>query len=327
MVVPGTSLTIDQVANTLGYGFATTSYYTNGLAVLPAMSDLVDLVDVFTDQEGEPDDIYLVGVSEGGLITTLSVEQHPDIFDGGLAMCGPYGDFNGQVDHFGDFRVVFDYFFPGLMPEGPVDIPDWLIETWESEYYSTTVKPVIEDEDNASKVDQLLAVTDVSPYSYDTPTSTNVIENLLWYNVFATNDGKAKLGGQPFDNQDRLYGGSDDDAQLNASVERFSADPTALDQIAANYQTTGILTIPLVTLHTTGDAVVPYWHATRYRGKTIVADNIALHEHIRVDRHGHCSFTADEVIGAFNRLVAMVENPPPYQPVKRAFLPVVVAAP
>jgi len=254
MVVPGTSLTIDQVANTLGYGFATTSYYTNGLAVLPAMSDLVDLVDVFTNQEGEPVDIYLVGVSEGGLITALSIEQHPDIFDGGLAMCGPYGDFNGQVDHFGDFRVVFDYFFPGLMPEGPVDIPDWLIETWESEYYSTTVKPVIEDEDNASKVDQLLAVTDVSPYSYDTPTSTNVIENLLWYNVFATNDGKAKLGGQPFDNQDRLYGGSDDDAQLNAGVERFSADPTALDQ-------------------------------------------------------------------------AMVENPPPCQPVKRAFLPVVVAAP
>jgi len=325
MVVPGTSTTIDQVANMLGYGFATTSYYTNGLAVLPALSDLVDLVDVFTGKEGEPDDVYLVGVSEGGLITTLSVEQHPDVFDGGLAMCGPYGDFSGQVDHFGDFRVVFDYFFPGLMPEGPVDIPGWLVETWESEYYSTTVQPVIKDESNVGKVDQLLAVTGVSPYSYEPPTSTNVIENLLWYNVFATNDGKAKLGGQPFDNQDRLYSGADDDAQLNAGVERFSANPVALDQIAANYQTTGILTVPLVTLHTTGDPVVPYWHATRYRGKTIVADNIALHEHIRVDRHGHCSFTADEVVGAFNRLVAMVENPPPYQPVKRVFLPVVAA--
>ena len=30
-------------------------------------------------------------------------------------MCGPVGDFAYQVDHIGDFRAVFDYFFPGLM--------------------------------------------------------------------------------------------------------------------------------------------------------------------------------------------------------------------
>jgi pimeloyl-ACP methyl ester carboxylesterase len=324
MVLNG--LAVDQEITDRGYAFATTSYATNGLAVLPAISDLLDLVDIFTTTRGIPNHIYLVGVSEGGLVTTLSVEQHPDVYDGGLAMCGPYGDFSRQTAHFGDFRVVFDYFFPGLMPGSPLTIPDGFMETWESGYFSAEIEPVVASEESVGAVDQLLSVTDVSPYTHVPPTNTeivtSVIENLLWYNVFATEDGKAKLGGQPYDNQDRWYRGSDDDAALNAAVERFSADAAALEKVEAHYQTSGELSVPLVTLHTTGDPVVPYWHATRYRGKTIGADNIALHQHFKVERHGHCSFDFLEILAAFNYLVDMVENPPPYEPAQRLFLPV-----
>ena len=148
-----------------------------------------------------------------------------------------------------------------------------------------------------------------------------VIEKLLWYNVFGTNDAIDKLGGQPFGNQSRVYSGSADDEQLNQSVERYSADQAALDEIETYYQTSGQLTVPLVTLHTTGDHLVPYWQALGHRGRVISADNIALHEMQTVDRYGHCTFTAFEVLGAFNRLSAMVADPPPYQPVQRLLLP------
>jgi pimeloyl-ACP methyl ester carboxylesterase len=324
MTLPG-GITLADIANSLGYAFATTSYSTNGLAVLEGVADLVDLVDIFTTQKGAPDKVYLIGGSEGGLITTLAVEQHPDVFDGGLAMCGPYGDFGYQINYFGDFRVIFDYFFPGLIPGSPVDIPDWLMEGWDT-YYETTIKPEIEDPANASLVDQLLSVTNASYDTEDPSTKEATIQALLWYNVFSTDDGIDKLGGQPFDNQARVYTGSDDDAQLNQGVQRFSADQAALDEIAAHYQTTGHLSVPLVTLHTTGDPLVPYWHAIRYYGKTIAADNIALHDHFEADRYGHCNFTPTEVLYAFYRLVDMVNNPPPYQPVKRAFLPLVMRA-
>jgi pimeloyl-ACP methyl ester carboxylesterase len=322
MVLNGTSIT--QTVMSMGHAFATTSYRRNGLAVRPAITDLLDLVNIFTTTKGVPDHVYLVGVSEGGLITTLSVEQHPEVYDGGLAMCGPYGDFRGQVNHFGDFRVVFDYFFPSLMPSSAITIPDGFTETWESGYFSANIKPEIEASENVEKVDQLLKVTGVSPYEYLPPASTDVISNLLWYNVFATEDAKAKLGGQPFNNQDpyRWYGGSDDDETLNDTVDRFEADKEALDSVSEHYQTSGFLSVPLVTLHTTGDPVVPYWHAARYRGKTIAADNIALHDHIEVERHGHCSFGLMDILGAFNQMVHMVENPPEYQPVSRVFLPV-----
>ena len=124
-------------------------------------------------------------VSVGGLITALSVEQHPDIYDGGLAMCGPYGDFQGQVNHFGDFRVVFDYFFPGLMPGPALTIPHGFMAEWDSGYFVDVIEPVVFNVANSSEVDQLLSVTGVSPFGYDLPESTESIERLLWYNVYA----------------------------------------------------------------------------------------------------------------------------------------------
>jgi hypothetical protein len=131
------------------------------------------------------------------------------------------------------------------------------------------------------------------------------------------------LGGQPFDNRNRVYSGTTDDKRLNQQVARYDADNAALVALAGGYETTGHLTKPLVTLHTTGDPIVPYWQAIQYRGKTVVADNIALHEHLTVQAYGHCRFSTFDVLNAFTRLVTMVDTPPVYQPVQRAYLPVV----
>jgi len=79
----------------------------NGLAVRQGLADVVDLVNIFNAIKGPVQKVYLVGASEGGLITTLGVERHPDVFSGGLAVCGPIGSFPLQVNYIGDFRVVF----------------------------------------------------------------------------------------------------------------------------------------------------------------------------------------------------------------------------
>jgi pimeloyl-ACP methyl ester carboxylesterase len=323
MVLPGTGISVADVVTSLGYGFATTSYSTNGLAVRQGLADLADLVGIFAAQKGSPGTVYLVGVSEGGLITALAVEASPDLYDGGLALCGPYGDFTVQINYLADMRAVFDYFFPGLIPGSAVEIPQWLVTGWDA-YYEATVKPQLVDPANAARVDQLLRVTQ-APYDPQTPGSKEaVIYDVLSYNVEGTNDAVQKLGGQPFDNRSRVYSGSNDDVALNRGVVRYDAAAAALDEIEAGYQTSGSLALPLVTLHTTGDHVVTYWQSTRYRGKTISADNIALHEARTADRYGHCQFEAAEVLGAFNRLVSLVENPPPYRPVQRSFLPLTV---
>ena len=46
-----------------------------------------------------------------------------ELFSSALAACAPIGSFRQQVNYLGDFRVLFDYFFPGVLPGSPVAMP------------------------------------------------------------------------------------------------------------------------------------------------------------------------------------------------------------
>jgi pimeloyl-ACP methyl ester carboxylesterase len=299
-------LCIPDLVNYLGYNFATTSYATNGLAVLPGIDDVVELVSLYTEEFGVPDHVLIVGASEGGLVTTLAVERYPGVFDGGLATCGPIGNFQKQINYMGDFRVVFDYFFPGLIPGSPVDIPPDLIPLWDG-YYHQNVEPVVFGRSNRSPLQQLFKVTKAAYDRGDKLATMQIsVEDLLWYDVNSTNNATDVLGGQPFDNTNRVYRGSLDDAALNAGVSRFAADLAAKREIQAHYQTTGILSKPLVTLHTTLDQQVPYWHEALYLQKTKASGAWPTfhEEYPPTQGYGHCMFGTADVLGAFDLLAS-----------------------
>jgi pimeloyl-ACP methyl ester carboxylesterase len=292
----GTS--VPGLVNSLGYAFAVTSYRTNGLAVIPAIDDLRDLVDVFHRTVGTTSRVYLTGVSEGGLITTLSMERYPQIYNAGLAACGPIGDFPGQINYLGDFRVIFDAYFPGVIPGFPAAIPSNVIADWAT-LYSPNVTTAITANPQAAQ--QVLKVTWAA--GADTPANTmTTFQDVLWYNVFTTNDAVQKLGGNPYDNRNRWYFGSQDDFALNSKVERLTASTTALANMQA-YQTTGKLLRPLVTLHTTGDQIIPYWHEWEYGLKALFAGSSSKLISIPVSRYGHCNFQASDVLFGFVLMV------------------------
>ncbi len=309
----GDQTCVNEVVNNFGLAFGVTSYPTNGLAVLPGVADVVNLVNVFSNTYGAPSVTLLAGVSEGGLVTTLATEQYPEIFDGGLAACGPIGDWVAQVNYFGDFRVLFDYYFPGIIPSQVVTIPQWLIDDWtNNSYFSNVVEPLIFDPGSAFSLTELLATSNVPHLPGVTDTIRTAVEDVLAYNVMATNESMEKLGGNPFDNITRVYSGSVDDAALNAGVVRFSADPAALIAME-DYETSGVLERPLVTLHTSLDQQVPQWHEPLYREKVYATQSWMWHvdQPVPVDNYGHCNFDAnDEVLQAFFTLLALVADPP-----------------
>ena len=316
LVIGGVS--IPETITSLGYAFATSSYSANGLAMREGVADLVDLVDIFVAAHGAPGVTYLAGPSEGGIITALAIEKHPRVFDGGLAACGPVGGIPAQVNFMGDFRVVFDYYFPDLLPGEAISIPQELIDHWET-HYATVVYPAISAPASAYSMTQLLAVTGAAYDPADPATAYTTTQGLLWYSVFATNDARTKLGGQPFDNQGRAYSGSDDDAALNAGVYRYAADQAALDAMEADYQTFGDLRRPVVTIHTTLDEIIPYWHETLYRAKIVAHGREALHQDLAVPRYGHCNFQPAEVVQALALLAEMVAA---HTPEYRLYMPV-----
>jgi pimeloyl-ACP methyl ester carboxylesterase len=292
---------LPDLIQSLGFAFATTSYRQNGLAILEGVDDISELVLAFPGVAGRgARRTFLTGASEGGIVTALAVERSPQLYSGGIAACGPVGDFRYQLNYWGDFRVLFDYFFPGVIPGSAIKVPPGVIENWE-ELYLPAIRLAVEANPSAAR--QLIRASKAAVDPADPSTTSKTIINLLWYNVFATNDGVAKLGGNPFDNRGRWYWGSNNDLLLNLSVKRYSADPVALNALTA-YQTSGRLTRPLITLHTTGDEIIPYLHEYLYLGKARTGAGGALLP-ITVQRYGHCNFTPQEAVNSFALLLLL----------------------
>jgi pimeloyl-ACP methyl ester carboxylesterase len=192
LVLPdGTPL--PTLVQSLGYAFATTSYRQNGLAILEGVDDVRQLVAAFPS----PALTHVVGVSEGGLVATLLAERWPELFRSSVAACAPIGSFRAQIDTFGDFRVLFDYFFPGVIPGSPILIPPDVIAGWHATYIPRISLAL------AANPRRALELMRVSRAAYDPANPVTIVNTtikMLEYNVLGTNDAVLKLGGNPFSN-------------------------------------------------------------------------------------------------------------------------------
>lgn len=293
---------VSQVVNSMGYAYATTSYRSNGLVADLAVDDVAELVSAIrTRFRPDPTRTFVVGFSEGGLVAALVAERRPAFVDGVLAACGPVGDFTAQIDYFGDMRVLFDYFFPGVIPGDPMAVPDSVRAAWETKYAPAVAAALAADPERTL---ELLTVAGAPHGQDDLPVASATVTGALWYDVFALPDATLRLGGQPFDNVGRTYQGSSDDAALNAGVARVAADANGRAGLEA-FETGGSLGVPVVTLHTTRDPVVPAAQSVRYGEKIAAAGAGALLAQRTVDRYGHCAFQAAELFDAFNALLQL----------------------
>jgi pimeloyl-ACP methyl ester carboxylesterase len=290
-----------QVVNGLGYGYATTSYRANGLVADEAVDDVAQLVDKVRSRfTPDPSRTFIVGVSEGGLVAALAAERHPDRFVGALAGCGPVGNFAGQIDYLGDFRVLFDYFFPDVSPGGAVDVPDSVRAQWTSVFAPKVTAAIAADQQATL---ELLTVAGAPHDAASLPFAPTTALDILFYDVFALPDARLRLGGQPYDNIGRVYQGSSDDGALNAGVARVAADASARTGLDA-FETSGTLSIPVSTLHTTGDPIIPLSQETSYADKVDAQGATSFLSQQAPDRYGHCTFTGAEVLQAFGSLTA-----------------------
>ena len=291
---------LPDLINGLGFAFATNSYSKTGLAIRQGQADTVDLANIFATKKGKPQKVYLIGASEGGLITALNVEQRPDVFSAGVAACGPIGDFPLQINYFGDARATFEFFFPGLIPGQPFHPDQGLISIW-NDYYQNSVKPFLFNPANRHRLDQWVTVAKL-PFDANNYLTTveQSVNDALHYSVVDINDSTTTLGGFPFDNTSRWYSGSDNDLLLNLLVPRIGANPAAITEMTKFYNTSGVLTRPLISLHTLRDQQVPYVHEQIYDVKTFFSGSLfTRHLELPIDRYGHCNFTEDEALISF----------------------------
>jgi len=315
---------VSVIVTGLGLAFATTSYRANGLVVRDGTQDLQRLVALFRELYGPLGGaVYGVGASEGGLITVLAAERHPELFDGALALCPPIGSFQRQLDYFNDIRVLFDAFYnqpgqPPVLAGSAVAVPPELTEEFASEYQAFTasggvvVGPLLGQILAALAADpartaQFLTAAGVGYLLQQPPAVIGfTVIRLLAYNVLNTTDAQEVLGGQSFDNLNTDYGAPGPDP-LDALVERFAADQAALSHIRAQYETSGRLRVPLVTLFNTEDPIVPIFQRGLYQAKVDAAGTEGLLTQLTSSVvFGHCTFAPGEAEATFALLVSQV---------------------
>lgn len=301
LVLPdGTS--IAGLVNSYGFGFAASSFSRNGLSTPEGVQDTAGLVDVLKNLGIPAEKYFITGASEGGLVAVKSLETNPALYSGAVAVCGPIGSFQDQINYFGDVRVLFDYFFPGVLKTGTpgesaISIPPALQADWFSVYEPNVVKALAA---NPLATLQLLSVAKIA-VGLDPSTIAESITGALWYNVFATNDAIATLNNQnPYGNTTRVYHGSFNDAKLNQTVARFAEGSVNLSP----YETTGVLHDPLVTLHTIADPIIPFSQEALYAKKAATAGSSADLAEIPALAYGHCNVNGTEATAALLLMLA-----------------------
>lgn len=301
--------TVPEILLPLGFAFATSSYHKNGYAVEQGGADMTALLAHVKTllPPNQLKKVYITGGSEGGLIATMLLERNPQSYSGGLALCAPIGGAPFQVQYLGDFRVAFNYFFPGIFPAGRLDPGQDAFQAWDMDVEAITA--AIRADPSAAN--QLYSVTRAAVDPADPETRIATALHLLFYSVWETHDLLETAGGNPYDNRSRLYFGSVNDFRLNTNVERFAADPAAAAYMRQFYQPTGRLARPLVTLHTTLDDLVPFVHETLYILQVLRAGRFQQLTPLSVNRYGHCNFTAEEIIGAFGVMLLRTGGPLP----------------
>jgi hypothetical protein len=87
------------------------------------------------------------------------------------------------------------------------------------------------------------------------------------------------------------------------NAPRVSADPSAVAYLAQNISFNGQISLPVLTMHTTGDGLVIPENEQAYASVVRRADDSRLLRQVFVSRAGHCAFTPAETITAVQTLL------------------------
>ncbi len=281
-----------------GFAVASSSFSDNGFVLKDAIQRTHQLTGVFTSRVGRPRRVLLSGHSLGSMAALRLAESHSSQYDGALVMCGFIGGTTREVEYVATARLAYDYFFPGVIPGSVFSIPDTADYRPGTPLFNNVRASLV-----AGFAPPFTTLRFASAAGLPGNSAAELVAsalNVLGFNLrYTPNLLQHTHGHIPFDNQNVVY----PDAALNAGIQRWSGDADALNYIAQYYTPTGALQVPVQTLHSDRDPVVPVWHEDVYAQRVLDQGAAELLEQTVVSAHGHCAFTTQQVLTAFDRLV------------------------
>jgi pimeloyl-ACP methyl ester carboxylesterase len=282
-----------------GFAVASSSFSGNGFILKDAVQRTHQLTGLFTARFSQPRRVLLAGHSLGSMAALQLAESHPGQYDGALVMCGFVSGTTREIAYMATARLVYDYLFPGVIPGSVFSIPEDLDYRPGTALFTAVQGSLIAGFAPPFKTLQFAATAGL-PGNNATELVTSAL-SVLGFNLRYTRDVLQHTHGHiPFDNQNVVY----PDAALNLGIQRWTGDADALNYVAKYYTPTGRLTVPVQTLHSDRDPVVPAWHENAYAqlvGEEGASDLLEQHT---ISAYGHCAFTPQQVLTAFDQLIA-----------------------
>ena len=326
-----------------GYALAGSSYSQNGWAIQQAFHDQIALLDFFDATCGTPTRTIAAGISEGGIISVGLVQLYPDRFAGALPVCAALSGSVGAWNQALDSAFAFDVLLAGntlpivhlLAPGNPPVGADF--NQAEAVLQAAQSTP-----QGRARLALVAALSDIpgwsdpfSPEPASTDFTTQEQNQALWlshdftFAFFARAELELRAGGNPswntgVDYHVQLAKSADNEevralyqqAGLNLSTDletlnaapRIGADLGAVGYLNQYLTFNGELSVPVLTLHTTGDGLEPPEEEQAYASIVHSSGDTSMLRQVFVHRAGHCTITPAEALTAFKTLIGRLNT-------------------
>jgi hypothetical protein len=323
-----------------GFALAGSSYAHTGWAIQEALIDQIQVLDAFDAQFGKPKQTIAWGHSLGGIITAGLVQNNPGRFTAAQPMCGVLAGgvatWNAALDAEFAFKTL-------LAPNSPLQLvnitnPNANLTLAEEILAAAQATP-----QGRARIALAAAFGDtpgwfapLSPEPARNDFASQEQNQFLWDQqvdfpfVFAFRaELEFRAGGNVSWNNGIDYGIQlllspnfnevwalyqtaglslfEDIETLNRAA-RIEANPSSVRYLEQNIIFDGVIHIPVLTMHTTGDGLVINENETAYRTIVDLVGNGNFLRQTFVSRAGHCSFTPAETIAAVGTLLTRVET-------------------
>jgi Prolyl oligopeptidase family len=316
-----------------GYALAGSSYATTGWSVQQAIPDQAATVTAFGREYQAPRHTVAWGESLGGMITAGLIQQYPRLFSAALPACGVLSGGVATWNTALDAAFTFQQLLAPSVQVTGITSPTANLSAAETALAAAQQTP-----QGRARLALVSAMGDTpgwftpgSPEPAATDYTAQEANQFEWASqvtfpfVFDFRaELEARAGGNPswttgvnfaaelarstdLREVEALYRAAglslSADLRTLSQAPRISADPQSVRYLADNIAYTGRISVPVLTIHTTGDGLVVPENEQAYRQAAAQAGNGSLLRQLFVSRAGHCAFTPAEMITAIKVLL------------------------
>jgi pimeloyl-ACP methyl ester carboxylesterase len=287
-----------------GFAWGASTYRCNGSVPGIGLSDTILLKDLFVKLTGKaPGRTYLLGNSLGGFQTELALHVYPEMFDGALAMCA----LNHGLWEYGVAAGAAAEYITGLRFTSPATIA----QTQRQMVAMTGLPGSLTQKGLQLASVQINIGGGPRPFAMEGLSAlfTGIPTFQANMNGAALSAGTAAANltrGNPNTKYSVDPGLGITAQELDANVRRLTPNPAFYEAHEETRPLSGKIKRPLLTLHTTGDMIVPVLTVQTLQRVVEAAGNADLLVQRYIRAPGHCTFSGPEQAQAFEDLVKWV---------------------